>query len=91
MNDKPKNPIMSYLGVFFLGVLVAVNIFFGWMAFYLKGEVDRMKMDDMTLAQGVNVLSQQMKVLSGGQLTGPIIESADGAATNVEDVTVNPE
>ena len=75
---ESKNQVLNYIGVFLLGILLAVNLFFAWSAFYLRKEIEKLKADDLTLAQAINTLSQQLNQLTGGQMTGPTISTDSG-------------
>jgi len=89
-SSNGKGNILSYIAVFLLGILLAANIFFGVMYFLIKSEMAKMKSDDLTLAQAINSLSQQLSALTGGKISGPIIETRDNPPTENSNTNTVP-
>jgi len=74
--EKTKSgSVWSYVAVFALGILLAANIFFVWAILSFNSEIAKLKADDLTLAQAINNLSQQLSQATGGQYSGPMIET----------------
>jgi hypothetical protein len=60
---EKKNQInwLSLIVAFILGILIASNILLFWMNLGMQKEIQKLKSDDMALAQAVNSILNQIQ------------------------------
>ncbi|MCX6743005.1 MAG: hypothetical protein NT116_02095 [Candidatus Parcubacteria bacterium] len=60
-NRENKTNWLQVITIFILGALVLSNIFLFWNNLGLQKEVEKLKADDMAIAQAINTVLGQLK------------------------------
>ncbi len=61
MKEEKKINLLQTIIIFILGALVLSNVFLFWNNLALQKEIEKLKADDVAIAQAINSLLSQLK------------------------------